>query len=259
LRDVRAAGYSGDFVRHLEAGMLIFWAMALHKLFHCPSCNAGLDLGSNQAAIVRCEYCHSVVIVPESLRRQNGSPPAKEAAKQKEPPKPVKPKLTEEEATTKVTQLARNGQTIEAMKLYRETFPVGLREAKEAIDGVKVGRPLVIPDVRWEDEAELPMEAAEEITHLAAVGELEKAAQMYRVTFGTSHVEAKTAVQQLVEGRSIDIARSSARKETQATAVRRERSQPEDSSSTQVLVVGVLVAAALVVVVLLGLVFFFVF
>lgn len=208
---------------------------------------------------MRCEYCHSVVIVPEPLRRQDGSPAAREAAKPIAPPKPEKPKLTEEEAAAKVTQLAREGQKIEAMKLYRETFPVGLREAKEAVDGVEAGRPLVIPNVRRQDEDNLPVEAAEEITHLAAVGELKKAAHLYRLTFGTSHVEAETAVQQLVEGRSIDIARITARKESQATAVRRERSRPDSSGSSQNLIMGGLLAAAFIVLVLMGLVLFFIF
>ena len=92
--------------------------MGVPQLFHCPNCNAGLDLGSNGAAVIRCEYCQSVVIVPESLRGKAVSQEAVQVNAQK-PQRPNEPDLTEAEATARITALARSGQQIEAMKLYR--------------------------------------------------------------------------------------------------------------------------------------------
>ena len=201
--------------------------MALQQLFHCPNCNAALDLEGDSAVIVRCDFCHSTVIVPESLRQKSGLAP-KEKVVPKKPPKPVKPTLTQDEAVAKVTQLARDRQKIEAMQLYRETFPVGLKEAKEAIEQVEAGHSLPIPEARWEDEGDLPVEAAEEIVRLISAGSMDQAAKLYRVTFDTSNVEAESAVRQLAEGKSIDVARQAAKRKAQATAVRRP-SAPEPS------------------------------
>jgi ribosomal protein L7/L12 len=232
--------------------------MSLHQTFHCPNCNAALDLAENNAAIVRCDYCHSVVIVPESLRDTTKAAREEKPAPKK-PSRPAKPTLTEEEAVAKVTQLARNGQQIEAMKLYRETYPVGLKETKDAIDQTASGLPLPIPTARWEDEEDLPVAAAEEITHLVALGQIEEAASLYRVTFGTSHVEAKTAVEQLVEGKSIDTARHKARQEAQATAVRREGNKSSQSGSFKLFGVGVSLFILIVIMIFIALVVIFVF
>jgi LSD1 subclass zinc finger protein len=226
--------------------------MAIRQLFHCPNCNAALDYSGNGASIVRCDYCHSVIIVPESLRTTDQDPPEKKA-EPKPPPKPAKPKLSEKEAVAKVTELARSEQKIEAMKVYREAFPVGLQEAKEAIEQTASGLPLPIPEVRWEDEEDLPLAAAKEITHLAALGKTEEAGRLYRVTFGTSHVEAKTAVEQLLEGKSIDIARHRARRESQATAVRREREEAEVPNPARGLRAGIFLLIIFIIGILIGL------
>jgi hypothetical protein len=233
-------------------------SMGSYQLFHCPNCNAGLDLSENGAAIIRCDYCHSVVIVPESLRhRVKGIVEEKTAPKKRT--QPAKPKLTEEQAAAMVTALARSGQQIEAMKLYRETYPVGLKETKQAIEQAAAGLPLPVPERRWSDEGELPVEAAEEITHLAALGRLEGAASLYRVTFGTSHVEARAAVQQLVEGNSIDVARHKARTASQATAVRLTNSGGVPSQSSMLPGAAVLLALFFIVAVAIGLVLIFAF
>lgn len=233
--------------------------MSTHKLFHCPNCNAGLDLEENGAAIVRCDYCHSAVIVPESLRLGVKSKEPVVAAEPQKPFRPPIPKLTEEQAVAKVTELVRSGKEVEAMKLYRETYPVGLNETKQAIKQVVIGLPLPIPDARWEDEEDLPFEAAEEITRLAAAGQLEDAAGLYRVTFGTSHIEARTAVEQLVEGKSIDVARQQARRESQATAVRRERPESAPPETFKLMGVGFFFVILFAAFVLMALVLIFVF
>lgn len=233
--------------------------MTIQQLFHCPNCNAGLDLEPNGAAIVRCEYCHSAVIVPESLRSALKTEKTSPKVEPKKVSRPSKPRLTEEEAVAKVTKLALSGQQIEAMKLYRETYPVGLNETKAAIDQVAMGLPLPIPAARWEDEETLPDEAAKEITWLAAAGRIDEAASLYRVTFGTSHVEARTAVEQLVEGKPIDVAKRTARRESQATAVRREKPEPETPGSFNVMGVGLILAIIVVVIVVIVLVLIFAF
>lgn len=226
--------------------------MTLHALFHCPNCRAALDLVSNNATIVRCDYCHSMVIVPDSLR-QKTERPLEEKAEIKKRARLAKPKLSVQKAVEEVTRLARDGQQIQAIKLYRETFPVGLKEAKEGVEQVEAGGTLPIPAVSWEDESDLPVAAAEEIMMLIAAGKMDEAAKLYRITFDTSHVEAETAVGQLSEGKSIDVARRTAKREAQATAVRPEpapEQQVRNPRSKLLLVVSAAVVFVIVLVVL---------
>ena len=87
--------------------------------FECPNCQATLDYNSQTEAVtVRCTYCGSTVIVPDSLRKMRG-----QAAEQ--------PQVLAE-----IVQLVQNGRKIEAIKLFRETFNVGLKEAKDVVDAI---------------------------------------------------------------------------------------------------------------------------
>ncbi len=87
--------------------------------FECPNCQATLNYDAqSQAVTVKCDYCGSTVIVPDSLRQQQ--------AEQYTP-----------EVLAEVVNLVGNGRKIEAIKLFRETFNVGLKEAKEVVDAIE--------------------------------------------------------------------------------------------------------------------------
>ena len=94
--------------------------------FQCPNCRASLDYDSDsQAATIRCDYCNSTIIVPESLRQAGRlSGPALAASGQAE-------RLAE------IAQLAHSGQKIQAIKLFRDTFHTGLKEAKDAVEAME--------------------------------------------------------------------------------------------------------------------------
>ncbi len=88
--------------------------------FECPNCQANLDYDANsQAVTVRCSYCNSTVIVPDSLRQQRGSGSG------------------QEQVLAEIVQLVQNGRKIEAIKRFRETFNVGLKEAKDVVDAIE--------------------------------------------------------------------------------------------------------------------------
>jgi hypothetical protein len=229
--------------------------MALQQLFHCPNCNAGLDIDDHSAAIVRCDYCRSAVIVPESLRRTAGvkTSPELSPPQSSKPVRPAKPGLTQEEAVNKVTALAQRGQKIEAIKLYRENFPVGLGEAKEAVEQVEAGQPLPVPQTGLGEGEDLPLAAAEEITHLAATGQMAAAARLYRITFDTSQKQAEVAVQQLVEGKTIEVAQHKARQESQATAVRIARPPDKTNSQPGIFSIGLIAVVLIICLIVFGL------
>lgn len=93
------------------------------ELFDCPNCLASLTYDSSKPSLtVKCEYCGSTVIVPESLRGQSkGTVTESEQAKE----------------MAQVAQLVRDGQKIAAIKLVRETFGVGLKEAKDMVEALE--------------------------------------------------------------------------------------------------------------------------
>ena len=87
--------------------------------FECPNCQATLNYDAHlQAVTVKCDYCGSTVIVPDSLRKQDS------------------PQQTPE-LLTEVVNLVGNGRKIEAIKLFREKFNVGLKEAKDVVDAIE--------------------------------------------------------------------------------------------------------------------------
>jgi DNA-directed RNA polymerase subunit RPC12/RpoP len=101
--------------------------------FKCPSCGAPLSFESAGAS-VRCNFCGNTVIVPEELRT-----PDLQA-----PPTPQAPSLGnilgQAARLGELGQLIRGGHKIAAIKLYRELFGVGLKEAKDAVERLEQGK-----------------------------------------------------------------------------------------------------------------------
>ncbi|MAT99244.1 MAG: hypothetical protein CL608_19055, partial [Anaerolineaceae bacterium] len=88
--------------------------------FECPNCQATLDYDANANSLtVRCSYCGSTVIVPDSLRGQRRSSSG------------------QEQVLAEIVQLVQNGRKIEAIKRFRETFNVGLKEAKDVVEAIE--------------------------------------------------------------------------------------------------------------------------
>lgn len=122
--------------------------------FHCPNCNGPLDT-DGRTAIVRCPYCNSSVVVPPELR--GGKPHAQPLSgagfyASADIGFEIAENLEE------VMRLVQSGNKIEAIKLFRETFGVGLKEAKDAIysidhgggvnlDAISVDTPLIMSQV----------------------------------------------------------------------------------------------------------------
>ena len=99
--------------------------------FKCPSCGGPLEYDGGDIT-VRCHYCANSVIVPEELRGEQ----AFNAASLPLPAQLMK--------LAEIGQLIRAGNKIAAIKLYRETFGAGLREAKDAVENLAAGRPVEV-------------------------------------------------------------------------------------------------------------------
>lgn len=115
--------------------------------FECPNCQASLDYDAGAPLLtVRCSYCSSTVIVPDNLRssRQHNQQSS--------------------EVLTEVVRLVGNGRKIEAIKLVREAFDVGLKEAKDLVDAIERHEDLHLGGTSFHTEA-----VTIDLTHLPTV------------------------------------------------------------------------------------------
>jgi DNA-binding beta-propeller fold protein YncE/DNA-directed RNA polymerase subunit RPC12/RpoP len=90
----------------------------------CPACSAPLEIPTQHAATSRCPYCGVGVLLSE---RHQGTQAA----------------TNDPHADTiaEVVRILQTGHMIQAVKLYRERFGVGLKEAKDAVDRIAAGQP----------------------------------------------------------------------------------------------------------------------
>ncbi|MFO7540682.1 MAG: hypothetical protein R6X32_21805 [Chloroflexota bacterium] len=106
------------------------------KLFQCPNCYASLTPGNN--ATLRCEYCNSTIIVPQDLRDPEQGAAAGAGASD------LNLSSEQDRLLEEISRLIAGNQKIQAIKTYRDLSGSGLREAKEAIEAMEAGRPIMI-------------------------------------------------------------------------------------------------------------------
>jgi LSD1 subclass zinc finger protein len=99
--------------------------------FKCSSCGGPLQYDGGEIT-VRCEFCSNLIIVPEELRESF------------QPKRAAIPFLDQMTNLKEIGRLIRGGNIIEAIKLYRETFGVGLKEAKDSVENLSSGIPVEV-------------------------------------------------------------------------------------------------------------------
>lgn len=104
----------------------------MSRTFECPKCGAPIDYDGGPDVTIECPYCTSSVIVPEELRGVQARTDALGDVTQ------LASTLGE------IARLARAGKKIDAIKLYRQTFDVGLQEAKDVVDKIARGESVEI-------------------------------------------------------------------------------------------------------------------
>lgn len=105
--------------------------------FKCPMCAAPLDFPGGSVVTMRCPYCENSVIIPEELRGHASAGRGEQAAGGG-----LAPVINQALKVAEVAQLVRSGNKIAAIKLYRETFGGGLKEAKDAVEKIERGEPI---------------------------------------------------------------------------------------------------------------------
>ena len=166
------------------------------KVFQCPSCGASLSYEAGPEPTVTCQFCGSDVIVPEELRAQ-AAPPSSPLPSAFDLGQLSPDKLAELE------QLARSGQKIKAIKLYRQMFGVGLKEAKDAVEKLEAGEPLVVTSVSASPSLSTPVEQSAqmaEVVQLLRASQKIEAIKLYRQVSDAGLKEAKDAVEAMEAG-----------------------------------------------------------
>ena len=101
----------------------------------CPNCGAPLDYPADDLSATRCPYCDSTIIIPKENFAD--SPQVGQPSSSSLPQKQT-------EALVEIAYQLQAGKKIEAIKIYRDTFGVGLKEAKEAVEAMQRGKPVTI-------------------------------------------------------------------------------------------------------------------
>jgi DNA-binding beta-propeller fold protein YncE/DNA-directed RNA polymerase subunit RPC12/RpoP len=97
------------------------------QTFQCPNCQASLAYETDERAVtVRCDYCNSTVIVPETLRT-TGQPAEL----------PAQAYQSQTEQLAQVVRLVKDGRKVEAANLFRQTFHVSLAEANQVVTAIE--------------------------------------------------------------------------------------------------------------------------
>ena len=100
----------------------------------CPTCNAPLEISDAEQQIDVCEFCgNRILLSPNDHHEEPDALPGG--------------LLEQARNLQRIKQMAQSGNMIEAIKLFRSTFGVGLKEAKEAVEGLASRRPVVFTQV----------------------------------------------------------------------------------------------------------------
>mgnify|MGYP001488279943 CR=1 FL=1 len=165
----------------------------------CPSCGAPLEIENEFAQIVECEFCgvSSRLNLSSSNVFFGGADLLEQARKLKE-----------------IKQMAISNNKISAIKLFQETFGVGLSEALKAVENIIAGKPVTFTSVQTNfstpqqnfgsiGEAIRQAGKIAEIQNEIRRGNKINAIKMYREAFGCSLAQAKEAVDALERGESV--------------------------------------------------------
>ena len=107
-------------------------------IFNCSMCSAPLDMATANGMTIRCPYCGNTSILPEELRSGVASGAASEPIAEG-----FVPMIDHALKLAEVAKLAKTGNKIAAIKLYRETFGGKLEDAKNAVEQMESGQPIV--------------------------------------------------------------------------------------------------------------------
>ncbi|MFZ5912501.1 MAG: hypothetical protein ACOYYU_21055 [Chloroflexota bacterium] len=109
------------------------------KLLICPACGAPLDPQPNETT-VKCHYCGNSTLLPQSLR----SPLSHGDFATSSTGFDLNRAVGQAARMKEVVELVRQGNKIEAIKMFREFSGMGLEESKDAVEAIAAGQPFAL-------------------------------------------------------------------------------------------------------------------
>ena len=170
----------------------------MSQTFQCPNCGAPLDYDGGSDPVIPCPYCKSTVVVPEELhtaRSGSGTFTTSVGMGLGNLLQPEKIAHLRE-----IGRLVRQGQKVEAVKLYREIFGAELQEAQDAIDQLAAGNAIAITHTSQQPSRDNPFPTQDarveaEIRQILQDNGKIAAIKRYREVFDTGLLESKVAVE----------------------------------------------------------------
>ena len=164
--------------------------------FNCPNCSAPLDVVGDGSTTLRCPYCNTSVIIPEELRvSKPGVQSATPYINTFNPPYHV----DLDEKLKSIRELAIAGDQIEAIRLLRGTYVIGLTKAKELVEAMQRGEEvdvshleLVAPTTL--QSFSLDPSTMSKLMELVKAGDKIAAIQLFHEITGVGLKEAKDAI-----------------------------------------------------------------
>jgi LSD1 subclass zinc finger protein len=102
----------------------------------CPSCAAPLQYDGRSPSI-KCDYCGNITLIPEEYRQE--APSGQQSPFGSSPPFAGYSQSLPLDKLVQINEQLQRGRKIEAIKIYRETFGGGLKEAKDAVERLERG------------------------------------------------------------------------------------------------------------------------
>lgn len=175
----------------------------MSQTFNCPNCNAPLDYPGSGSPTIRCPYCQSSVVVPEELR--GGASQPEELPLAPDEQQPTTSPMDIAANVQAISELARAGNKIAAIALFRRTFNVSLLQAKEAVEAIQRGEAVNLSNFTVSSPTTVQTltispEVTEQIHQLLNQGKKIEAIKVYREATGQGLVQAKETVDAMEEG-----------------------------------------------------------
>lgn len=127
------------------------------KSFNCASCSAPLEFDGEM--LQKCEHCGSTVIAPSELFYSMSRTPFVDISALKGRALKI----------AEIRQLLHDGKKIEAIKVFRESFRTGLKEAKDAVEAIERGESIDISGFRVQTSAPVKIKVDGEMVKKAGI------------------------------------------------------------------------------------------
>ncbi len=165
--------------------------------FTCPNCSAPLDINVSGATTQRCPYCNTSVIIPEELRQIK---PQAIASFVSSPSNRVPPAANLSQILESIQEKAIAGDDIEAIKLLRTNFEIGLKEAHDLVEGMQRGEQVDTSNLRYHEPDSLQVTALDparlqQIIDMIKAGDKLEAIKLFREATDVSLKDAKDAIE----------------------------------------------------------------